>query len=1232
MSIAILTGCYIRSYVKLSAVFMNTKKNIYTEINKRILVLDGALGTMIQKYKLEEKDFRGERFLNNFPEQKGNHDLLSLTKPEIIKEIHSQFLEAGADIIETNTFNANRISLADYKMEDLVYEINFAAAKNAREVADQYSLQNPDKPRFVAGSISPTNKTASMSQDVNNPAYRAVTFDELVEAYKEQAEALIDGGVDLLLIETVFDILNAKAALFAIEEVFNNKKVKLPVSVSITIADKSGRTLSGQTVEAFLISISHFNLFSIGLNCSFGADGLQPYLEELSKIAPFYVSAYPNAGFPNELGEYEQTPEQMALKIQKYFDNQLVNIIGGCCGTTPAHINEFAKLAVKAKKRETPDKKNLTQLSGLEPLTISKKSNFVNIGERTNVAGSRKFARLIREKQYEETLLIARHQVENGAQIIDVNMDDAMLDAEKEMVNFLNLLSSDPDIARVPVMIDSSKWEVIESGLKCLQGKSIVNSISLKESEKEFIERAKKIKRYGAAVVVMAFDEKGQATSFEQRIEVCKRAYDILVNKVDFPPQDIIFDPNILAIATGIEEHNNFAVDFINATKWIKENLPYAKVSAGISNLSFSFRGNNIVRQAMHSVFLYHAINAGLDMGIVNPAMLQIYDEIPENLLELVEDVVLNRKTDATERLIEFAQEIIEKGTDVVKTDVWRENTVEERLKHALIKGTTDYLEEDLEEARKKYSPTLNIIEDPLMDGMNTVGKLFGDGKMFLPQVVKTARVMKKAVAYLHPHIEQEKSKSGQKDSLNKILLATVKGDVHDIGKNIVSVILSCNNYDVIDLGVMVQTEKILEIAKEQNVDIIGLSGLITPSLEEMVKVAKEMEKQDFSIPLIIGGATTSPIHTAVKIAPQYSGATVYVKDASRSVMIVNNLLSESKKEKYINSIKKEHQKIREKHKEKITLKYISLEDARTNKLKINWEKYSVNKPNFKGIKIYEDYSINEIKEYINWSFFYKAWELRGISSDIPGNDEKSKEAQKLFEDAQALLKQIINKKMLKAKAVIGLFPANAVVDDIEIYSDDSRKKVLKVMHNLRQQTFKTNGNTNLSLADFIAPKQSGINDYIGVFTLTTGLDIEKSLKFYKENNDDYKAIMLQLLADRLAEAFSELMHLKIRKELWGYADDESLTKKQLFKGNFQGIRPAIGYPACPNHAEKKTIFDLLNIEKNIKIKLTENYAMYPTASLCGLYFSHPKSKYFSVGKIYEDQLKDYAKRKSEKK
>ncbi len=1208
---------------------MITKKNIYTEVEKRILILDGAMGTMIQKYNLEEKDFRGERFSKNFSEQKGNNDLLSLTKPEIIKEIHSQFLEAGADIIESNTFNANRISLADYKMEDLVYEINYAAAKNAREVADKYTLLNPDKPRFVAGSIGPTNKTASMSPDVNNPAYRAVTFDDLVEAYKEQAEALIDGGVDLIIIETVFDILNVKAALFAVEEILRKKKVKLPVSVSVTIADKSGRTLSGQTVEAFLISLSHFNLFSIGLNCSFGADGLQPYLEELAKIAPFYVSVYPNAGFPNELGEYDQTPEIMALKIQKYFDNSLVNIIGGCCGTTPAHIKEFAGLAEKANKREVPDKKFLTQLSGLEPLTISKESNFVNIGERTNVAGSRKFARLIREKQYEETLSIARHQVENGAQIIDVNMDDAMLDAEKEMVNFLNLLSSDPDIARVPVMIDSSKWEVIESGLKCLQGKTIVNSISLKEGEDIFIEHAEKIKKYGAAVVVMAFDENGQATSFERRIEVCKRAYDILIKKVNFPPQDIIFDPNILAIATGIEDHNNFAVDFINATKWIKENLPYAKVSAGVSNLSFSFRGNNVVRQAMHSVFLYHAINAGLDMGIVNPAMLQIYDEIPDDLLILVENVVLNRNAEATEKLIEFAQEIIEKGSEVIKTDEWRNNTLEERLKHALIKGITDYLKEDMEEARKKYSPALSIIEGPLMDGMNAVGKLFGEGKMFLPQVVKTARVMKKAVAFLQPYIEQEKSQNGQKSSLKKILLATVKGDVHDIGKNIVDVILSCNNYEIVDLGVMVPAEKILEVAKIENVDIIGLSGLITPSLEEMVKIANKMEKQKFSIPLIIGGATTSKIHTAVKIAPEYSGAAVYVKDASQSVMIVNNLLSENKKEKYIDSIKNEYQKLRDKHSKKSITENLSIEDARNNKLKINWEKSSIIKPKSTGVKIFDDYSINEIKEYINWAFFFKAWELKGISSTTSENEIKSKEAQNLFDDAQNLLKEIINNNLLDAKAVIGFFPANSVFDDIEIYSDGSRNNVLSVIHNLRQQTKKPNGNPNLSLSDFVAPRQSQVNDYIGFFALTTGLNIEKSLQFYKDNNDDYKAIMLQLLADRLAEAFSELMHLKIRKELWGYAADENLTKEQLLKGKFKGIRPAIGYPACPDHSEKKTIFDLLNVEKNIKINLTENYSMYPTASLCGLYFSYPQSKYFSVGKISKDQLEDYAKRKN---
>ncbi len=1204
-------------------------KSIYKEIEKKILVLDGAMGTMIQKYNISEEEFRGKRFANHPSEQKGNNDLLSLTKPEIIKNIHTQFLEAGADIIETNTFNANRISMSDYKMQDFVYEMNVTAAKNAKEVADKFTLLNPDKPRFVAGSIGPTNKSASISPDVNNPAYRNVTFDDLIKAYKEQVEGLIDGGVDLLLIETVFDILNAKAALFAIEEVFDKKNKRIPVSVSVTIADKSGRTLSGQTVEAFLISLSHANLFSIGLNCSFGAEGLRPFIEEVSKKASIYVSAYPNAGFPNELGEYDETPEKMASQIKIYLDNQLVNIIGGCCGTNPQHIKLFAELAAKAKKRKVPEKNIITQLSGLEPLTIYKESNFINIGERTNVAGSRKFARLIREKKYEEALSIARHQVDNGAQIIDINMDDAMLDAEKEMVNFLNLLVSEPDIARVPFMIDSSKWNVIESGLKCLQSKAVVNSISLKEGEEIFKKRAEKIKRYGAAVIVMAFDEKGQAANYKRKIEVCKRAYDILVNEVHFPPQDIIFDPNILAIATGIEEHNNFAVDFINATRWIKQNLPYAKVSAGVSNLSFSFRGNNTIRQAMHSVFLYHAIKAGLDMGIVNPAMLQIYDEIPEDLLQLVEDVVLNRRKDATERLIDFAQNIKEKSDNFIKTDKWRNNTVEKRLEHALIKGITNYLEDDLEQARKKYPSSLSIIEGPLMNGMNIVGKLFGEGKMFLPQVVKTARVMKQAVAILRPFIEKEKSKKDKSSSSGKILLATVKGDVHDIGKNIVGVILSCNNYEIIDLGVMVPAENILKVAKDKKVDIIGLSGLITPSLEEMVNTAKQMEEQGFKIPIIIGGATTSKIHTAVKIAPEYSGATVQVKDASQSVSVVNNLLSKSKKQKYIESIKNEYQTLRDKYLEKKTIKYLSLKEARENKLKIQWDNILIKKPNLSGIKVFDYYPLEEIKDYINWSFFFKAWDMKGRFPQILKHPEKGKEAQKLYNDAQNFLKEIISKNMLKAKAVIGLFPANSVEDDIEIYEDESRSKTLKIIHNLRQQSVKENKYPNLSLSDFIAPKKSGIKDYIGAFALTTGLCIEKWIKLYENNNDDYNIIMIKALADRLVEAFSVLMHLRVRKEFWGYAKNENLIKQELFKNKFQGIRPAIGYPSCPDHSEKKTIFELLNVEKNTGIKLIGNFSMYPTASVCGLYFANPKSKYFAVGKITNEQAEDYAKRKN---
>ncbi len=1205
--------------------------NIQDTIKRRILILDGAIGTMIQKYNLQEKDYKGQRFENFTSDQKGNNDLLSLTKPKIIREIHEKYLQAGADIIETNTFNANKISMADYNMQDVVYEMNLSSVKIAKEIADKYSEITPDKPRFVAGSIGPTNKTASISPDVNNPAYRAVTFDDLVEAYKEQAEAFIDGGVDLILIETVFDILNTKAALFAMEEVFNTKNKRIPVSVSVTIADKSGRTLAGQTIEAFLISLSNYNLFSIGLNCSFGADDLFPFLKTLSKITPTFVSAYPNAGLPNEFGQYDQTANIMAERIQKYFDNKLVNIIGGCCGTTPAHIKEFVRLAANAENREVPGKKILTQLSGLEPLTISKESNFVNIGERTNVSGSRKFARLIREKKFEEASTVARHQVENGAQIIDINLDDAMLDAEKEMVNFINLLSSDPDISRVPVMIDSSKWSVIEAGLKCLQGKGIVNSISLKEGELEFIEHAKKIKEYGAAVVIMAFDEVGQAATFERKIEVCKRAYDILVKKLGFPPQDIIFDPNILTIATGMDEHNNYAIDFIEATKWIKQNLPYAKVSAGVSNLSFSFRGNNVVREAMHSVFLYYAIKAGLDMGIVNPAMLQIYDEIPEDLLVLVEDVVLNRYDGATEKLIEFAQNIVEKGDTIIKKDEWREKNLEERLKHSLIKGIVDYLDEDVNEALKKYSPALSIIEGPLMDGMNIVGELFGSGKMFLPQVVKTARVMKKAVAILLPYIEQEKTETGGSKSSGKILLATVKGDVHDIGKNIVNVILSCNNYEVIDLGVMVPTEDILKAAKEHNVDIVGLSGLITPSLEEMVRVAQEMEKQGFTIPLLIGGATTSKIHTAVKIAHQYSKPVIYVKDASQSVIMLSKLFSDDAKDVFINSIKNEYQIIRDKHARKIHGNFLSLEEARKNKLKINWKEYTPKKPQFIGIKIYNDFPIEEIKNYINWSFFFNAWDIKTKIKDISGNDTKSKEAKKLFDDAQELLKEIVDKKLLEAKAVIGIFPANSNKDDIIIYSDEKKNTILNTFPNLRQQIQKSNKQPNLSLSDFIAPIESGITDYIGVFAATAGLNIEKSIQNFQNNNDDYNAIMLQLLADRLAEAFIELLHLKIRKEFWAYSPNENLTTEELFNEKYVGKRPAIGYPACPDHSEKKRIFDLLKVEKNINIELTDSYAMYPTASVCGLFFAHPEAKYFSVGKISDEQLNDYAKRKNEK-
>ena len=1196
-------------------------KNIYKELKKRILVLDGAMGTMIQKQKLTEEEFRGERFKNYSCDLKGNNDLLSITKPEVIKNIHKQFIEAGADIIETNTFNTNKISMKDYDMESLVYELNLTAAKNAIEIANKYSTNQ--KPIFIAGSIGPTNKTASMSPDVNDPGFRSETFDDFVEAYSEQVSGLIDGGVDLLLIETVFDILNAKAALFAINKIFKQKKIKLPVMVSVTVADISGRTLSGQTVEAFLISLSDFDLLSIGLNCSFGAEGLQTYLEELSAKAPFYVSAYPNAGLPNQFGEYDQSAKQMAEQIKKYLDKQLVNIVGGCCGTTPLHIASFSEFASKAVPRKIPNIKIKTQLSGLEPLIISKETNFVNIGERTNVAGSRKFARLIREKKYEEALSIARAQVDGGAQIIDVNMDDAMLDAEKEMVKFLNLMVSEPEIARLPVMIDSSKWSVIEAGLKCLQGKAIVNSISLKEGEKAFIEKAEKIKNYGAAVVVMAFDEKGQAVTYDEKIKICKRAYDILVNKVNYKAQNIIFDPNILTVATGIEEHNNLAVDFINATAWIKKNLKHAKVSGGVSNLSFAFRGNNTVREAMHSVFLYHAIKAGMDMAIVNPGMLQIYDEIPKDLLQLVEDVVLNQKDDATERLIDFAQNIKNVDDKKIKIADWRNLNIDEKLKHALTKGIVDFLEEDLKEALKKYNSGIEIIEGPLMTGMNYVGKLFGEGKMFLPQVVKTARVMKKAVSILQPYIEEDQNTKTK--SAGKILLATVKGDVHDIGKNIVSVVWSCNNYEIIDMGVMVSTKNIIETAIKEKVDIVSLSGLITPSLEEMVNVAKQMEQNNFTVPLLIGGATTSKIHTAVKIAPEYSGATIYAGDASQAVMVVNKILNAKKKEDYIKSISEEYKKIREAHYNKKSMEYLSLKDARKNQLTLNFDKEKPIIPKIKGVKVFDNYPVKDIKEYINWDFFFKAWELKGRFPQILDDSNVGIEARKLYDDAQILLDDIIKNNLLKAKAVVGFFPANSVNDDIVIYTNETKTKVLTTFHTLRQQQEKADSSKNLSLSDFIAPKNTGINDYIGAFALTTGINIEKQLN----KTDDYQNLLFKTISDRLAEAFAELLHLRVRKEFWAYAPNENLSKNELKKAKFQGIRPAVGYPACPDHSGKKGLFDLLDVEKNTGITLSENFAMYPTASVSGLYFANKNSKYFGLGKISKDQAVDYAKRKN---
>jgi 5-methyltetrahydrofolate--homocysteine methyltransferase len=1213
-----------------------TLKELQNLLRERILLLDGAMGTMIQSYNLSEADFRGYKLREHRHDLKGNNDLLSLTQPGIIKEIHRAYFKAGADIIETNTFSATSISQADYKTEHLAYEINFAAAKLAKVVSAEFNKKDKKKSRFVAGALGPTNKMLSLSPDVNDPGYRAVTFDQMANSYYEAARGLVDGGVDILLIETIFDTLNAKAAIYACEKYLEEKGIDLPIMVSGTIVDQSGRTLSGQTTEAFYISVSHTkNLLSIGLNCALGAKQMRPFIEDLSNISDKFLSVYPNAGLPNELGGYDETPETMSAILEDFLKKGFVNIVGGCCGTTPEHIEMIRDIVNKYEPRIPQKREQILSLSGMEPLFYRPDSNFMNIGERTNVTGSKKFARLIKEDKFEEALSVAREQVEGGAQVIDVNMDEGMLDSEVVMNKFLNLVASEPDIAKLPVMIDSSKWSVIEAGLKCLQGKGIVNSISLKEGEEIFKEHARKILMYGAAVIVMAFDERGQADTFERRIEICKRAYQILTKEVGFSPQEIIFDPNILAIATGIEEHNNYAIDYIETTKWIKQNLPLAKVSGGVSNLSFSFRGNNTVREAMHSSFLFHAIKAGMDMGIVNAGQLEVYEEIPKELLEKVEDVILNRKPDATEKLVEYAENIKKKDKSIEeeedKKNEWRNTPVEERLKHSLIKGIVGYIEEDVEEARKKYSRPLQIIEGPLMDGMNVVGDLFGAGKMFLPQVVKSARVMKKAVAQLIPFIEAEKENNpGTPQNRGKILMATVKGDVHDIGKNIVGVVLGCNNYEILDLGVMVHSEKVLETAINEKVDIIGLSGLITPSLDEMVHVASEMEQRGMSIPLLIGGATTSRVHTAVKIAPNYSGTVIHVLDASRSVPVVSSMLSSNdEREKFSEKMKDEYDQLREDHlKRKSEKNYITIEQARKNRLKVDWKKKIIQKPNKLGVEILSDFSISKLKSYIDWTPFFLTWELKGKYPAIFQDKKFGSEAKKLFEDANKLLDKIINNKLLEAEGVVGIFPANTVNDDIEVYSNESRTGVRRILHTLRQQILKSDTQPNLALADFIASKESKVKDYIGMFAVTTGMGIESVVEKYESQNDDYNAILVKALADRLAEAFAEYIHEKVRKEIWGYSQDERYSKEELIKEKYIGIRPAPGYPAQPDHTEKLIIFSLLDVEKNTSIKLTENLAMYPAASVCGLYFSHPEAKYFNVGKIGKDQVLDYHRRK----
>lgn len=1195
--------------------------NLIEILEKKIVVLDGAMGTSIQKYNLTEKDFRGELLKDFHKDQKGNNDILSLTKPEVIKEIHKSFLKAGADIIETNSFNSTSISQEDYGTENLVYDLNYNAAKIAREVADEFTKNNPNKPRFVAGSIGPTNKTASLSPHVENPGYRNVTFDSLVNAYKEQISALIDGGVDCLLIETVFDALNCRAAIVAANKVYEEKQVVLPIMISGTLTDKSGRTLSGQLLDAFAQSVRNENVISIGLNCSFGGADMIPFIKQLAHTEDVYISCYPNAGLPNVLGEYDELPKMTAGYIRELALEKDVNIVGGCCGTTPDHIKAIAEAVEGLEPRKIPKKKE-SIYCGLEIIRSNKENNFINIGERTNVAGSAKFARLIREKNYEEALSIAKEQVENGAQIIDINFDDGLLDSQKEMEYFLRLIAAEPDISSRPIMIDSSRWEVIETGLKSIQGKPIVNSISLKNGEEEFLSHAKIVKDFGAAVIVMAFDENGQADTYERKISICKRAYDLLVNKLNFPPEDIIFDPNILAIATGIEEHDNYAVDYINATKWIKENLPYAKVSGGVSNLSFSFRGNNTIREAMHSVFLYHAIEAGMDMGIVNPGMIQIYDDIPKDLLKLVEDVVLNKHKNSAEKLLEKADDYKQGNTKVqTNKNLWREKSLNEKLSYALVKGITEYLEEDLEEAVNAYPKPLSIIEGPLMDGMTKIGELFGDGKMFLPQVVKSARVMKKAVAYLLPYIEKDKSQ-GQAASAGKILLATVKGDVHDIGKNIVGVVLACNNFEIIDLGVMVPCEKIIETAIKENVDIIGVSGLITPSLDEMCHIAAEMEKRKMTIPLIIGGATTSKAHTALKIEPNYSGPVIYGYDASKTVEISKNLLGKNKKE-YIKSIKKEYEEVRNTY-NSYESELVSLKEARENKFNINWNNREIPKPNFIGIKEVMNYTVSDLRPYIDWTFFFIAWEMKKLYPDILEDSAYGKEAKKIFNDANKMLYFIEENNIVDIKGVFGIFKANSNGDNIELYNKD---KSLAATFNLFREQRKKNKGPYLCLSDFIAPKEINKDDYLGGFIVTTGLKADEYVKKLESEGDSYNAIMLKLVCDRLAEAFAEKLHEDIRKNYWGYAKDENLSMKEIFKASYRGIRPAFGYPSLIDQSQMKILFNLLNGEKVTGVKLTESYMMDPVSSVCGLYFASEDSRYFNSNFIDKDQAEDYANR-----